>query len=280
MGRFDGKVVFITGAARGQGRSHAVRFASEGADIIATDLCADVAGAEYPMAGEADLEMTAKLARDAGGKVVSAIADVRKQGELDDAVALGIEAFGRLDVVCANAGIFTWAENSWSLTEDQWASTIDIDLNGVWRTCKTAVPHMIAAGNGGSIIITASSNGYRAEEGHAAYNAAKIGLVGFMRALAGELGRHRIRVNTIHPMTVKTDMMWNDQMVGLFHPGKIRADVDEEAYWQGMTDMNLLPVGAIDATTITDVVMFLASEEGRYITACEVPVDGGYIMKT
>lgn len=279
MQRFLGRAVFITGAARGQGRSHAVRFAREGADVVLTDLCGPADGVAYPLAGEADLRHTADLVRAEGARAVTAVADVRVQDQLDAAVAAGVEAFGRLDVVCANAGVYTRAENSWSMTEDQWNASIDIDLSGVWRTAKATVPAMIAAGNGGSIVITGSSNGYRAEEGHVSYSAAKLGVVGLMRTLAGELGRHGIRVNTIHPTMVRSGMTWSDQMVGLFLPGRTRADVDEKAFWDAMRPNHLLPFGAMDASDVSDVVLFLASDEGRHITATELPVDGGYIRK-
>jgi (+)-trans-carveol dehydrogenase len=279
VGRFDSKVVFITGAARGQGRSHAVRFAREGAHVIAVDACAPVSAIEYPLATEDDLETTASLVRAEGGRVVTAVADVRDQRQLDAAVTAGVAELGRLDVVCANAGIFTHAENSWTMTEEQWSSVVDINLGGVWRTCKAAVPAMIQAGNGGAIIMTGSSNGYRAEEGHVSYNAAKLGLVGVMRSLAAEVGEHGIRVNSIHPTMVKTGMMWNDAMVGLFFPGKTCADADEKQYWNMMSNLHILPTGALDPSDVSGLVLYLASDEAQHITACEFPIDGGYIRK-
>ncbi|MEV8547223.1 mycofactocin-coupled SDR family oxidoreductase [Streptomyces sp. NPDC051572] len=279
MPRFTDRVVLITGAARGQGRSHAIAFAQEGASIIALDHCADINGVTYPMATLDDLATTAQLVKNAGGNILTRQADVRSQDELDAAVAAGTEMFGPIDTVIANAGVFTFAPHSWELSEDEWSSTIDINLNGVWRTCKAAIPSILQSQNPGSITLVSSSNGYRAEHGHAAYNASKLGLVALMRALAGELGRHNVRVNTIHPTAVKTPMMWNDQMVDIFIPGKTTADVPEADWWEGMKDINLLPVGALEAQDISEVIMFLASEAGRYITATEIPVDAGYIMK-
>jgi (+)-trans-carveol dehydrogenase len=279
MGRFDDQVVFITGAARGQGRAHAVGFAKEGARVLAVDACSSMDGVAYQLAGKDDLEETARLVREAGGEVVTAVADVRHQSDLDAAVAAGVAAFGRLDHVVANAGVFTMAENTWEMTEETWSTTLDIDLSGVWRTSKAAVPAMIAAGGGGSITMTASSNGFRAEPGHPAYNASKLGIVALMRTLAGELSEHSIRVNTIHPTNVKTGMMWNDMLVGLFVPGETTETLDPATWWEGLRPMNLLPVGAMEPEDITQVVTFLASDAARYITGSQVPIDAGYIIK-
>ncbi|MBY4212407.1 mycofactocin-coupled SDR family oxidoreductase [Rhodococcus fascians] len=279
MQRFKDHVVFITGAARGQGRSHAVRFAEEGANIIAVDSCSQISGATYAMATRDDLDETVRLVEATGARIVAAVADVRSQEQLDEACALGVREFGRIDVVVANAGVFTKSKNSWEMTEDEWNSTIDIDLSGVWRTCKSAIPTMISGARGGSIIITASSNGYRGEAGHPSYNAAKLGLVGLMRTLAAELGDHNIRVNTIHPTVVKTPLMWNDMMIDTFIPGETTATTDPEMWWKGMEGMHMLPIGAIEPTEISDVVLFLASSGGKYITASEVPIDAGYIRK-
>ncbi|OZD18258.1 SDR family mycofactocin-dependent oxidoreductase [Rhodococcus sp. 06-156-3C] len=279
MQRFKDKVVLITGAARGQGRSHAIRFAEEGANIIALDGCAPVKGTNYEMATREDLDQTVRLVEKTGARIIASVADVRSQQQLDDATALGVREFGRIDVVIANAGIFTQSKNSWEMTEDEWSSTIDVDLSGVWRTCKSAVPTMIAGAEGGSIIITASSNGYRGEAGHPSYNAAKLGLVGLMRTLAGELGDHSIRVNTIHPTNVKTAMMWNDTMVDTFIPGETTATINQDSWWKGMEGMHMLPIGAIEPEEVSDVVLFLASSAGKHITASEFPIDAGYIRK-
>lgn len=279
MNRFDDQVVLITGAARGQGRSHAVGFAQEGAKIVAIDGCTSVSGVAYELAAKEDLETTAEEVRAVGGEIVTCIADVRSQSDLDAAVARGVDSFGGIDHVIANAGVFTMAANAWSLSEDEWSSTIDVNLSGVWRTCKAAIPSMIERGSEGTITITSSSNGYRAEQGHASYNASKLGVVALMRTLAGELADHNIRVNTIHPTNVKTQMMWNDAMIGLFIPGMSTADLNEDDWWNGLASMNLLPVGAVEPADVTAVVKFLASHEGRYITASEIPVDAGYIRK-
>ncbi|MYR07944.1 mycofactocin-coupled SDR family oxidoreductase [Gordonia sp. SID5947] len=279
MSKFADQVVFITGAGRGQGRSHAVRFAEEGAAIIATDLCGPVDAADYPMSSRDDLDETVRAVEAVGGRIIAQQADVRSQEQLDAAVAAGVDAFGRIDIVLANAGIFTGAETTWDMTEEQWTTTLDIDLGGVWRTCKATIPTLIAGGNGGSILMTSSSNGFRAEAGHPAYNAAKLGMVALMRALAGELGPHNIRVNTVHPTTVKTGMMWNDNMIGAFMPGESTKTIDPDVWWKGLEMMNILPVGAIEPGDVSALLMFLASNEGRYITGTEVPVDAGYIIR-
>jgi (+)-trans-carveol dehydrogenase len=279
VGRFQDQVVLITGAARGQGRAHAVGLAAEGARIVALDACEPMRGVRYPMASMEDLEETGRLVKDAGGDVITAVADVRSQEDLDAAVASTRERFGRLDHVVANAGVFTGATSTWEMSEEEWDTTIDIDLSGVWRTCKAAIPLMLDTRAGGSITITASSNGYRAEHGHPSYNAAKLGVVALMRTLAGELGEHSIRVNTVHPTVVKTDMMWNDYMVDLFAPGQTMETMDPGDWWDGMRRMNLLPLGAVDPSDITAVIAFLASEAGRHITGSEIPVDAGYIVR-
>ncbi len=194
-----GKVVFITGAARGQGRNHAIRLAQEGADVIAVDVCASVSeDVGYAAATEADLEETARLVRAEGREIVTAVADVRDLEALRAAVASGVDKFGRLDVVIANAGIATW-NRFWEMPEEQWSTLVDINLNGVWRTMTAAVPAMIEAGNGGSIVIVSSAAGVAEAPGCAHYSAAKHGLVGLARTAATELGSFDIRVNSIHP---------------------------------------------------------------------------------
>jgi (+)-trans-carveol dehydrogenase len=279
MASFDGKVVFVSGAARGQGRAHAVRFAQEGADVIAVDACTGHPGLGYAMATDDDLAETVRLVEAEGQRIVARKADVRSQEKLDAAVADGLSELGRIDVVLANAGVFTMAESSWELTEEQWDTTLDIDLGGVWRTCKATIPAMIDGGRGGVIIITASSNGYRAEQGHGAYSAAKMGAVALMRALAGELGQYDIRVNTVHPSIVRTNMMWNDMLVSLMCPGNTTETISKDEYYDRLRSLHLLPHGSIEPTEISEVMLFLASNAGRFITASEIPVDAGYIRK-
>src|SRR4051812_4327260 len=202
MGRFDDKVVLITGAARGQGRAHARRFAAEGANVIAVDVCAPVLpDLGYPPATEEDLAETVRLVEQAGRGCVARVADVRDQAGLDAAVREGLDRFGRLDAVVANAGVTSY-HLGWEVPEEHWATVLDVNLTGVWRTVKAAVPTMIEAGNGGAITITSSAAGLRGYGYLGHYAATKHGLVGLMRSLAIELGPHDIRVNTVHPGAV------------------------------------------------------------------------------
>ena len=204
MGRVDGKVALITGAARGQGRSHAVRLAQEGAEIIAVDSCTDAKTAPYARATREDLDETARLVEELDRRVLARVADVRDLGALQSAVADGISEFGRLDIVSANAGIASFAP-AWELSEETWQEMIDVNLTGVWKTCKAAIPAMLEAGNGGSIILTSSTAGLVAYGNLAHYTSAKHGVTGLMRVLAVELAQHGIRVNSVHPTVVDTD---------------------------------------------------------------------------
>jgi (+)-trans-carveol dehydrogenase len=278
MGRFDDKVVFVSGAGRGQGRSHAVRFAAEGADVIAVDACAEQPGLEYPMAGEEDLAETVALVEAEGRKIVARKADVRSQEQLDAVVAEGLAQFGRIDVVLANAGVLSMAENSWTMTDDQWNTVLDTNLTGVWRTVKATIPAMIEGKRGGSIIITGTSNGYRNEQGHVSYNAAKLGLVGLSRTLAGELGQHNIRVNTVHPSIVRTPLIWNDVIVPLMCPGETMATIDEDDYYNRIEFLHESK-GVMQPADVSELMLFLASDAGQFINATEVLTDGGYSHK-
>jgi SDR family mycofactocin-dependent oxidoreductase len=203
MGRVEGKVALITGAARGQGRSHALRLAEEGADIIAVDVCGQLDTVPYAMATEADLEETAKQVEDRDRRILTRQADVRDLGQLQAAVADGVSEFGHLDIVCANAGIGSMGP-AWELSEETWQDMIDVNLTGVWKTVKAVIPQMIEQGTGGSIVLTSSIFGVQAGANVAHYVAAKHGVTGLMRALAVELAPHRIRVNSVHPTTVDT----------------------------------------------------------------------------
>ena len=272
MGRVQGKVALVTGAGRGQGRSHAVRLAEEGADIIAVDICADVEGIRYSMATPEDLAQTAKLVEDCDRRVVTAIADVRDYGRLKAAVDQGVATLGRLDIVAANAGVTSYYP-SWKLPEEGWDAVVDTNLKGVWHTCKAAIPHLIDGGRGGAIIITSSTAGLRGIANLAHYSAAKTGLVGLMRTMAGELAPHNIRVNTVHPTAVDTDMVHNKATYDLFIPEP--ADRNRDGVAGPMQALNMLPIPWVDPRDISNAVLFLASDEGRYITGARLPVDAG-----
>ena len=277
MGRMDGKVAFITGAARGQGRSHALRLAEEGADIIAIDLCGPVATVEgYPMPTPDDLAETAKLVEEHDRRIVARQADVRDTGQLQAAVRDGLSEFGHVDVVVANAGIGTYAP-ALEMTEDVWQETIDINLTGVWKTVKAAVPPMVARGQGGSVVVTSSAAGIIGFPNLALYSAAKHGLTGLARVLMQELSPHMIRVNTVNPTTVNTDMIQNDMQYKLFRPdleNPTQADMAE-----GMTGLNALPIPWVEPVDISNAVLWLASDESRYVTGVVLPVDAGLSQK-
>ena len=275
MGRVSGKVAFITGAARGQGRSHAIRLAEEGADIIAVDLCQQIDSVPYPLATEADLQETVEQVQALDRRIVAERADVRDYEQLKAVVDRGVAELGRLDIVSANAGIHSSAP-AHEMTESAWQDLIDVNLTGVWLTCKVAVPHLIAGGRGGTVVLTSSVAGLRPYGGICHYVAAKHGLVGLTKTLAQELAGHHIRVNALNPTQVDTDMIQNDVMYRLFcpdldHPG--RQDFAPVSRATG-----LLPVDWVESQDVTAAVLFLASDEARYITGTALPVDAGALM--
>ena len=275
MGRVEGKVAFITGAARGQGRSHAIRLAEEGADIIAVDLCAQVDSVPYPMATPDDLAETVKEVEALDRRIVATQADVRDAGALKSALDAGVAELGRLDIVCANAGIFSFSTEE--LDEQTWRDMIDINLTGVWHTTKAAVPHLVEGGRGGSMILTSSTAGLKGFPNFAHYVSAKHGVVGLMRTLALELAPHMIRVNSVHPTSVNTDMIQNDATYRLFAPDLENPTRDDVAPRFG--ELNILPINWVDARDISNAVLFLASDEARYITGVTLPVDAGFMVK-
>jgi SDR family mycofactocin-dependent oxidoreductase len=267
-GRVAGKVAFITGAARGQGRSHAIRLAEEGADIIAVDICRDYGTVPYAMATEADLAETVKAVEALDRRIVATQADVRDAAALKAAVDDGVAQLGRLDIVSANAGICT--VQSWDeVTPAVWQDTLDTNLTGVWNTMVVSVPHLIAAG-GGSIICTSSTAGIKGLPYLAPYVAAKHGVVGIARTMANELAIHKIRVNTVHPTGVDTPM---GNGLGGLEP-LINRDPN-----LGPIYMNTLPVETVDPRDISNAVLFLASDEARYVTGLEFTVDAGNTIR-
>lgn len=276
VGRVDGKVAFITGAARGQGRSHAVRLAEEGADIIGVDVLGEIPGAPYIGATEEDLAETVAQVEALGRRMVARRADVRDFESLEAAVDDGVSELGRMDIVCANAGISTAFAPAHELTEEIWVDMIDVNLNGVWRTCKAAIPHLKSAG-GGSIIITNSGAGLFGFENIAHYVAAKHGLVGLMRTLALELAPDMIRVNSIHPTNVDTPMIHNEELYRLFRPDL--PDPGVEDFKVAAASMNALPIPWVDPIDISNGVLWLASDDARYVTGMPFPIDAGTALK-
>ncbi len=273
MGRMDGKVALITGAARGQGRAHALRLAEEGCDIIGVDICDQIDTVKYSMATGDDLAQTAKMVENLDRRIVTRVSDVRDDGQLAAAVAEGVSEFGHIDVVCANAGIASAIGNTWEVPDHEWNDQIDVNLTGVWRTCKAVIPQMIEQGTGGSIIITSSIFGLRGPGTVAAYASAKHGLVGLMRSLVNELAPHRIRVNTVHPTTVATDMIQNKMFAEFL--GVETVEQTGEVFAQ----MNAFPIPWVEPIDIANAVLFLASEEARYVTGLTLYVDAGFLTK-
>jgi (+)-trans-carveol dehydrogenase len=277
-GRVEGKVAFITGAARGQGRSHAIRLAEEGADIIAVDLCAQVETVPYPMSTPEDLAETVKLVEETGHRIVGVQADIRDFITLEKVVSDAVAQLGRLDIVSANAGINSPARMD-VMSEQTWQDMIDINLTGVWHTVKAAVPHIRAGGRGGSIVLTSSVAGLMAIENIGNYVAAKHGVVGLMRVLALELGYDSIRVNTVNTTSVDTPMIMNAANFALFMPDLDPQDRSREIMAQRHLNRTALPVAWVEPVDVSNAVVFLASDEARYITGVALPIDAGQILK-
>jgi SDR family mycofactocin-dependent oxidoreductase len=279
MPRVEGKVALVTGAARGQGRSHAIRLAQEGADIIAVDVPgATFHGVPYPLAGEADLAESVAQVEALGRRIVAEQADIRDLAALTKAVGRGVERLGRLDVVVANAGIWSYGGGkAHEIGAETWRDVIDVNLTGTWHTVKAAVPHVIDGGRGGSVVLISSAAGLKGFENIAHYVTAKHGIVGLMRTLALELAEHGIRVNSLHSTNVDTTMVMNDAIFKLFLP-----DVEHpslEQFREASQGINALPVPWIDPLDMSNAVLFLASEEVRYVTGTTMPVDAGVLAK-
>ncbi len=271
MGRLDGKVALITGAARGMGRSHALRLAADGADVLALDICADIDTVGYPLGTADELAETVAGVEAAGRKAISLVVDVREVEAMTAAVAEGIARFGRLDIVVANAGI---ALSAYGVSDAQaFTDQIAVNLTGVWNTVHTAAPAMIETGNGGSVVLISSVMGLSGRTGGGngcadGYTAAKHGQVGLMRGWARWLAPHDIRVNSVHPSGVATPMVLNDAMAAVF--------ADKAQPEHGSDVGNLLDVTILAPTDISNAVAWLVSDEARYITGVALPVDAGF----
>lgn len=277
MGKFDGKVVFITGAARGQGRSHAVRFAQEGADIIAVDICAPVAGVAYPMATPADLAETVRQVGALGRRIFAREVDVRDDAALKAALDDGVAAVGRLDIVCANAGVVSLSPAE-TMSDELWDEVIAINLTGVFKTARAAIPHLRASGRGGCIIITSSAAAVVSMANNAHYVASKHGVVGLMKVLARELAADLIRVNAILPTAVNATMIHNAHTYEIFLPGRDPVGVTQGDLAPVFEGLNLLPVPWVEPDDLSNAVLFLASDDARYLTGVQLAVDAGYTM--
>lgn len=277
VGRLEGRVALITGAARGQGRAHALRMAEEGAHIVAIDIGGGVATARYPVANADDLAETVDLVDRYDCRILARQVDVRDQAALIETVDEAKATLGPVDIVVANAGINQDPGASWSISEQIWQEMIDINLTGVWHTVKAAIPGMVDAGRGGAITLTSSVAGLKAAANISAYVAAKHALVGLMRSLAIELAPHGIRVNTVHPTTVNTDMILNDLTYRLFCPDMENPTLDDAL--DRFRSFNLMPVPWVESVDIANAVLWLSSDEARYITGATLPIDAGCCLK-
>jgi SDR family mycofactocin-dependent oxidoreductase len=267
----EGKVAFITGAARGQGRAHAVKLATLGADIIGVDICADIPSMDYPNGSLDDLGETERLVKEAGRTMLARPVDVRDHEALQTALDEGIRQLGRLDIVIANAGIARLGAEADPWTE--WKDIVDTNLTGVWNTARVAIPELVNGGRGGSIVFTSSSAGLKGtgtdRAGGQAYTASKRGLVGLMEVFANDLAKHSIRVNTIHPTGVATGMVMNPAMQAMF-----------EANDPVLSSMqNALPIEILQPEDIANAVAWLVSDEAFYITGVAFPLDAGFSIR-
>jgi SDR family mycofactocin-dependent oxidoreductase len=268
-GALQGRVAFITGAARGQGRAHAIRLAREGADIIALDICAPVSESiTYAAATPEELAETVRAVEAEGRKVLAREVDIRDDAALRQLVSDGVEQFGRLDILVANAGVLSWGR-VWELTDEQWDAVIGVNLSGTWRSLRAVIPAMIEAGNGGSIVVVSSAAGLKATPGNGHYSAAKHGLVGLTNTLAIELGEFAIRVNSIHPYSVDTPMIEPELMMQMF--------AEHPRYVHSFGPMLLQPKGFMAAEEVSDVVVWLAGAGSGTLTGAQIPVDKGVL---
>lgn len=265
-GRAAGKRVLVTGAARGMGRSHAVRLAEEGADLLLVDICASLPELEYPLASLDDLEQTARLVEQHGRRAVTAVVDVRDAAALSAAVDAGVGELGGLDASIANAGVLT--AGTWdSTTTEQWRTVVDVNLIGTWNTCAAALPHLVD--HGGSIVNISSAAGIKGTPLHIPYTASKHGVVGLTMALANELAAVNVRVNTVHPTGVATGM----------RPDSLHALLAEQRPDLAPIFLNAMPIVTAEAVDVSNAVLFLVSDESRYVTGLEFKVDAGVTIR-
>jgi SDR family mycofactocin-dependent oxidoreductase len=279
MGDLAGRVAFVTGAARGQGRAYAVRLAREGSDVIISDICAPVSDTiPYVGATPEDLSETARLVEAEGRAVLSRTVDIRDDAALKQLVADGIDRFGRLDVLVANAGVLSWGR-LWELSDEQWNTVIDVNLTGTWRTLRAVIPAMIDAGNGGSIIIISSSAGLKATPGNGHYAASKHGLTSMTNTLALELGEYSIRVNSVHPYSIATPMIQNDAMLAVL--GKHHSYLHSFApmpYQPPAKDSGAKRSDFMSPEEAAEVIVWLAGDRSGLLSGSQISIDRG-VMK-
>ena len=275
MARVDGRVALITGAARGQGRAHAVRLAQEGADIIAVDLCRDQPELLYDQGTPEELAETAELVRKEGRRIVARAGDVRDQAAIDAAVADGLEQFGRIDILVSNAGIANQGM-AHELTDAQWEGILGTNLVGAFHAAKAVIPSMMER-ESGSIVFVSSTVGLRGVPGMAHYGASKHGIQGLMLSLANELGPYGIRVNSVNPGTVNTPMALNERLLKLFVTDVENPTLDDAA--RAFKPLTLLPASWVEPEDVANAVFWLASDEARYVSGAAIPVDAGQLAR-
>ncbi|PBC52084.1 SDR family mycofactocin-dependent oxidoreductase [Rhodococcus sp. ACS1] len=273
MGRLTDKVALVSGVARGQGRSHALRLVSEGVSIIGFDGLCTYDTVPYKQATQEDLDETVRLVEAAGGKIVAGRADVRDREQITAIVDQGLSMFGKIDIVIANAGIGINSLPFWKVSQQEWDDVLAVCLTGVWNTVSAAVPSMIDAGRGGSIVMTSSAAAIKAAPQLAPYIAAKTGVIGMMKSMANDLAPHKIRINCVAPTAVPTDFVLNDRLYQIFCPDKENPTVDDAA--NVMRKMHPLDEPWIEPADISAAVAYLASDEARYVTGIVLPVDLG-----
>jgi SDR family mycofactocin-dependent oxidoreductase len=273
MGRLTNKVALISGVARGQGRSHAQRLAAEGVSIIGFDGLCTYDTVPYKQATQQDLDETVRLIEAAGGTIYAGRADVRERGEIEQIITAGVAEVGPIDIVVANAGIGINSRPFWEVSQQEWDDVIGVCLTGVWHTVSAAVPSMIAAGRGGSVIMTSSAAALKAAPQLSAYIAAKTGVIGMMRSMANDLAPYRIRINCVAPTAVPTDFVLNDRLYQIFSPDSPEPNLEDAK--KVMRSMHPLGEPWIETSDISAAVAYLASEEARYITGIVLPVDLG-----
>jgi SDR family mycofactocin-dependent oxidoreductase len=269
MGKLDGKVAIVTGGARGQGRSHAQRLARDGADIVVCDVSADIDGVRMTLARPEDLKETVLLVEAEDKRCLAIQADVRDTAAIDHVAQAAMDEFGRVDILCANAGVLSLVDNAWEITDEIWDAMIDVNLTGVFKTCRAVIPHMLAGANGGAIVITSSVAGLAPVLSTTHYVAAKHGLTGLMRGLARELAPHNIRVNTVNPFSVDSPMTRDEVTIDWYtaHPEVATAYAP------------LMPLEALVPSDVSDAVAFLVSDEAKWITGTTLVVDGGWMVR-
>lgn len=276
MTRLDGKIAFITGAARGQGRTHAVRLAQEGADIVAVDLCRQQANLDYTSGTPEDLEETVRLVEKEGRRIIARAADVRDQASLDAVVEEALGEFGGIDILVSNAGISNQGSVV-GLTDQQWEDILGTNLVGAWHSCRAVLPSMIERGAGGSVIFVSSTVGLRGAPGQAHYSASKHGMQGLMLSLANEVGQHNIRVNSVNPGAVNTEMAINESLLKMFLPDIENPTPADAA--DLFSNLTLLPIPWVEPEDVSNAVLWLASDEARFVTGAAIPVDGGQLAR-